>query len=112
MELYHYTLSVDKRNFTFLLLILAQGSICSDALKTSMIFATTRAPLQSTYCSLIELYVVNEECTHLHHNTSGFGGLEVAYWPLVPKFAGSNPAEAVGFFRAKKSSSRLPSEGK
>ena len=43
---------------------------------------------------------------------SGFGGLEVACWPLVPKFAGSNPAEAVGFFRAKKSSVRLPSEGK
>ena len=42
----------------------------------------------------------------------GFGGLEVACWPLVPKFAGSNPAEAVGFFRAKKSSVRLPSEGK
>ena len=33
---------------------------------------------------------------------SGFGGLEVACWRLVPKFAGSNPAEAVGFFRAKK----------
>ena len=32
----------------------------------------------------------------------GFGGLEVACWPLVPKFAGSNPAEAVGFFRAEK----------
>ena len=29
-------------------------------------------------------------------------GLEVACWPLVPKFAGSNPAEAVGFFRACK----------
>ena len=43
---------------------------------------------------------------------SGFGGLEVACWPLVPKFEGSNPAEAVGFFRAKKSSARLPSEGK
>ena len=43
---------------------------------------------------------------------SGFGGLEVACWPLVPKFAGSNPAEAFGFFRAKKSSARLPSEGK
>ena len=27
---------------------------------------------------------------------SGFGGLEVACWPLVPKFAGSNLAEAVG----------------
>ena len=42
----------------------------------------------------------------------GFGGLEVACWPLVPKFTGSNPAEAVGYFRAKKSSVRLPSEGK
>ena len=46
------------------------------------------------------------------NTSSGFGGLEVACWPLVPKFAGSNPAEAVGFFRAKKSSVRLPSEGK
>ena len=42
----------------------------------------------------------------------GFGGIEVACWPLVPKFAGSNPAEAVGFLRAKKSSACLPSEGK
>ena len=41
-----------------------------------------------------------------------FGGLEVACWPLVPKFEGSNPAEAVGFFRTKKSSARLPSERK
>ena len=32
----------------------------------------------------------------------GFGGLEVACWPLVPKFAGSNPAEAVGFFKGEK----------
>ena len=33
---------------------------------------------------------------------SGFSDLEVACWPLVPKFAGSNPADAVGIFRAKK----------
>ena len=32
----------------------------------------------------------------------GFGGLELARWPLVPKFADSNAAEAVGFFRVKK----------
>ena len=32
---------------------------------------------------------------------NGFGGLEVACWPLVPKFAGSNPAEAVGFLGRK-----------
>ena len=31
-----------------------------------------------------------------------FGGLGVACWPLVPKFAGSNPAEAVGFFNGEK----------
>jgi hypothetical protein len=33
---------------------------------------------------------------------SGFGGLEVACWPFVPKFAGSHPAEAVGFLGQKK----------
>jgi hypothetical protein len=37
-------------------------------------------------------------------------------WPIIhpvhPKFAGSNPAEAIGFFRAKNSPARLPSEGK
>ena len=43
---------------------------------------------------------------------SGFGGLGVACWPLVPKFACSNPAENVGFLGRKKSSARLPSEGK
>ena len=44
---------------------------------------------------------------------SGFGGLAVACWPLVHKFAGSNPAEAVGFLgQKKKSSAPLPSEGK
>ena len=32
----------------------------------------------------------------------GFSGLGLACWPLVPKFAGSNPAEAFGFFSAKK----------
>ena len=36
------------------------------------------------------------------NDRSCFGGLEVACWPLVPKFVGSNPADAVGFFRAKK----------
>ena len=44
---------------------------------------------------------------------SGFGGAEVACWPLIPKFAGSNPAKVIGFLKGdKKSSARLPSEGK
>jgi hypothetical protein len=33
---------------------------------------------------------------------SGFGDLEVACWRLVPKFAGSHPAETVRIFTAKK----------
>jgi hypothetical protein len=33
---------------------------------------------------------------------NGFDGLEVAYRLLVPKFVVSNPAETVGFLRAKK----------
>jgi len=32
---------------------------------------------------------------------NGFGGLELACWPLVPKFAGSHLAEAVGFLGRK-----------
>jgi hypothetical protein len=49
---------------------------------------------------------------YVNPSLSGFGGLEVAYWPLVPKFAGSNTNEAVGFLGRKMSSKSLPSEGK
>ena len=45
------------------------------------------------------------------YNTSGFGGLEVACWPLVPKFAGSNPAEAVGFLRVNKNPQHVGEHG-
>jgi len=34
-------------------------------------------------------------------SNSGFGGLELARWSLVPKFAGSHPDEAVGFLGRK-----------
>ena len=40
--------------------------------------------------------------SHLTLLVSGFGGAEVACWPLIPKFAGSNLAEAVGFLRGDK----------
>ena len=43
---------------------------------------------------------VDKTKTHILRSiTFGFGGLGVACWPLVPKFAGLNPAEAVGFGR-------------
>jgi len=51
-------------------------------------------------------------CPVIKYAYSRFGGLEVVCWPLVPKFAGSHPAEAVGFLGRKKSSARLLSEGK
>ena len=37
----------------------------------------------------------------IYNKKSGFGGLEVACWPLVPKFAGSHTAEAFGFLGRK-----------
>jgi hypothetical protein len=45
--------------------------------------------------------------SHFHRATplralKGFGGLEVACWPLVPKFVGLNPAEAVRIFKGEK----------
>ena len=48
--------------------------------------------------------------------SSGFGGLEVAglevaCWPLVPKFAGSNPAEAVGILRVNKNPQHVGRHG-
>jgi hypothetical protein len=48
-----------------------------------------------TYCNY------NYYFHYYYYYCSGFGGLEVACWPLVPKFAGSNPAEAGGFFGRK-----------
>ena len=57
-----------------------------------------------------EGYVIASSETEVEVNPdfSAVGGLEVACWPLVPKFGGSNPAEAVGFFfRAEKILSTL-----
>ena len=44
-------------------------------------------------------------------DSSGFGGLEVTYWPLVPKFTGSNPAEAVEFLRVNKNPQHVGGHG-
>jgi hypothetical protein len=44
-------------------------------------------------------------------SVSGFGGLEVVCWPLVPKFAGLHPAETVGFLGQKKKIPSTPSFG-
>jgi hypothetical protein len=51
----------------------------------------------SVHLNYIYIYIYTEGAKKIY-----FGGLRVACWPLVPKFACSNPVEAVGFFRAKK----------
>ena len=69
------------------------------------IYKTLHQKTQSPYYEIILLYSVlpREIRNYLKTNANiGFGGLGVECWPLVPKFAGSNPAEDVGFFRAKK----------
>jgi hypothetical protein len=59
----------------------------------------TQVPFSGTYCNqgvrdnlLIYCYCYN----------SGFGGLEVACWPLVPKLGGFAPRRRRQIFRAKK----------
>jgi hypothetical protein len=49
-------------------------------------------------CFLSIFLILYIKISELTPPSIGFGGLEVACWPLVPKFVGSNPAEAVGFF--------------
>jgi len=56
-----------------------------------------KRPIFVMFSEIITVYTKN--CTK--HVLSGFSGLEVACWPLVPKFAGSHPAEAVGFLGRK-----------
>jgi hypothetical protein len=40
--------------------------------------------------------------TFSHYSFKFMGWLGTILWPLVPEFAGSNPAEAVGIFCAQK----------
>ena len=53
---------------------------------------------QNSYSEACSFPPCHEPCSQKQANClySGFGGLEVACWPLVLKFASSNPAEAVG----------------
>jgi hypothetical protein len=62
---------------------------CHNKLHANSVNAGTR--VLSRACSAD----VNNGCSYTR--TRGLGGLEVACWHLVPKFAGSHPAEAVGF---------------
>jgi hypothetical protein len=53
-----------------------------------------RRSLERRWCKCKVKYKIDLQVTVWE---SGFDGLEVACWSLVPKFAGLYPAEAVGF---------------
>jgi hypothetical protein len=55
--------------------------------------------------------ITSVDLSRPNFSISGFGGLEVACWPLVPKFAGSNPAEAVEFLRVNKNHQHVGGHG-
>jgi len=55
--------------------------------------------IRELYLYLTKVIFMLKHSVKLRH--VGFGDLGVACWPLVPKFAGSNPAEAVGFLGRK-----------
>ena len=61
--------------------------------------------------TLIRISVTLTFETVLISSLSGFVGLEVACWPLVPKFAGSIPAEAFGFLRVNKNPQHVGGHG-
>jgi hypothetical protein len=86
--LYSGLLNIGFHLYTVLLTSLSSGIRC-------------KWPNQLNLCAQRDII------TYVQRPSTSFGGLDVACWPLVPKFAGSKLAEA-----AKKSSVRLPSEGK
>jgi len=57
-------------------------------------------------CSVIQSRNVNQ------HNVSGFGGLKVCVLASGTRVRGFKHGRSCRIFRAKKSSARLPSEGK
>jgi len=63
-----------------------------------------RLRLQTHTPNTLLLFHCNNGCQNTpqyYFIRSGFGGLEVACWPLVPKFVGSHPAKAVGILGRK-----------
>ena len=55
--------------------------------------STTQRTKKTIEKSLLTYFALSKFVLH--------GGVGVACWPLLPKFAGSNPAEAVGFLGRK-----------
>ena len=86
------------------------------------LFPSVAGPAPSSFFMLIQPFLnLSVHSLPLHYDTTLFhyhteillciAAPSALCWPLVPKFAGSNPAKAVGFLGQKKSSAHLPSFG-
>jgi len=63
-----------------------------DTLEGFHIYKETKAGNQSNDRITVRENAIFETMVHTRRRY-GFGGLGVACWPLVPKFAGSNPSD-------------------
>ena len=102
---------------TFYKLLIPYATCLSSKGQTRKVFTLSTRNAQLTHTSELETCVSSvhnilcqswlmqlnsyQPMFYLQYVYFGFGGLGVACWPLVPKFAGSNPAKAVGFFGRK-----------
>ena len=74
----------------------ASGSGPSKASQSTQYYSATKSTRTYRLESTLKIVPSYKNCVRIC-----FGGLGVACWPLVPNFAGSNPAEAVGFLGRK-----------
>ena len=96
-------LFIFSRNLKITFVYLLISSLCFFLFLRSLVFYVfLKCFLHSLLHLALRIYVV---CTHFNylllHWVIGFSGLGVACWPLVPKFAVSNPAEVVEFLGRK-----------
>ena len=64
-------------------------------------YCTTSTFRELSFVFTLDFIASNFHIQGFFFNLYNFGGLGVACWPLVPKFVGSNPAEAIGFLGRK-----------
>jgi len=77
------------------------------------LFTAGKAEIKnSSYIPPASLYAFTAKTEKIFPFMSLFNAAMSTVPASVPKFAGSNPVEAVGLLGRKKSSARLPSEGK
>ena len=91
-----------SRNVDFVFIVCCVEPIFKILLKIDNATLATSKNSLSCLTSFTRNLRTNMKIYTPYSNISGFGGLGVVCCPLVPKFAGSNPAEALGLLGRNK----------